>query len=183
MAIENIQVAAAKLVLGIATWEELCQAANRSLDQGQYTLALGNLATLAHPIMAEADPLFRAALRELSVTLPSKDEAIKSLLKYHLTAIANRQVAPREGLQQLMKDVYYGARTFELDSGVVGDSYGLEHLIGYYYGYEDLDERPTEVSFRGKYGKPAKKAVDQEVIRLAAEWLAAHQTVTEVREP
>lgn len=56
----------------------------------------------------------------------------------------------------------------------VGDSHGIEHLMGAYYGYDDLDERPDEVSFEGRYGADAIAALDDDIRRLAAEWLDAH---------
>jgi hypothetical protein len=48
---------------------------------------------------------------------------------------------------------------------------GIAALIGLYYGYDDLEERPHEVSFEGKYGPQAFPALDAEVARLARAWL------------
>ena len=56
----------------------------------------------------------------------------------------------------------------------VGDSHGIQQLIGYFWGYDDLEERPREVSFDGRYGADAFQALDQEVVRLAHQWLGEH---------
>ena len=73
-----------------------------------------------------------------------------------------------------MRDVYWPV--FALESWAVEDSSGLQRLRGYYYRYDDLydslDRYPKEVVFNGKYGKAARTAVDEELIRLAGEWVA-----------
>ncbi len=51
----------------------------------------------------------------------------------------------------------------------VGDQRGLQHLIGAFYTYDDLYERPNEVSFEGIYGPAAVPVDDRYVRQLAAE--------------
>ena len=60
-----------------------------------------------------------------------------------------------------------------VDTTYVGEEYGVAQLIGYFYGYDDLEERPAEVSFDGRYGAEAIASLDAEVIRLAKAWLTS----------
>ena len=60
-----------------------------------------------------------------------------------------------------MQEVYWPHISKIPDTKYVGDSVGLEHLIGAYWGYDDLTGRPQEVSFEGKYGPKAIAAWEQ----------------------
>ena len=48
-----------------------------------------------------------------------------------------------------MREVYFPHFSSEPGKRYVGDSRGMEHLIGAYWVYDDLRARP-EVSFKGK---------------------------------
>ena len=86
-----------------------------------------------------------------------------------LRRIASGSVRPRVGLAEL---VAAHRRLPEPDTArFVGEEYGIAELIGYYWGYDDLEERPAEVSFAGQFGTRALAALDVEVVRLAQQWL------------
>jgi hypothetical protein len=87
-----------------------------------------------------------------------------------LRRIANGTIQPRAGLRELLA-TYRGAPESS-DAKFVGEEYGIALLIGYFSGYDDLEERPAEVSFDGLYGARAFGALDAEVVRLAGAWLA-----------
>ena len=100
----------------------------------------------------------------------TKDEAVEREFAGILQRIASGFVAPRAGLAELV-DLHLRQPDPE---GVryVGEEYGVAQLIGYFYGYDDLEERPAEVSFAGLHGRQAMAALDAEVVRLALAWLA-----------
>jgi hypothetical protein len=86
-----------------------------------------------------------------------------------LRRIAVGSVRPRTGLGEL---VAAHLRLPEPEAvRFVGEEYGIAELIGCYWGYDDLEERPGEVSVAGLYGAKAMAALDAEVIRLAQSWL------------
>lgn len=98
-----------------------------------------------------------------------KDEAVEREFTGILQRIATGIVAPRPGLAEL---VALHLRQPEPEGmRYVGEEYGIARFIGSFYDYDDLEERPTEVSFAGLHGRQAMAALDAEVIRLAQAWL------------
>jgi len=169
----GLRIAAARYVMGTLPSWELPKIADAVLDQGFYSPAIGELATTRHPVMADAGPLFERALQELHTELPAPEDAVWILLRHHIGRIAAGDVAPRDGLRVVL-DLYNRADLYNKSREYVGDSHGIQQLIGYFWGYDDLDERPREVSFDGRYGADAFQALDQEVVRLAHQWLGEH---------
>lgn len=86
-----------------------------------------------------------------------------------LRRIATGSVRPRVGLAELVA----AHRVLpEPDTArFVGEAYGIAELIGCYWGYDDLEERPAAVSVDGQFWHKAITALDAEVIRLAQLWL------------
>jgi hypothetical protein len=160
----RLQLAAARYALGTATSEELVQVADSVLDEGLYLQALGELATLGRPVISEAGPLFENALVEIGLRVPSREEAIATLLRNYVGAIAGATVAPEEGLRRIIQDVYFPADLYGHTKQFVGDSHGLQHLIGCFYTYDDVRE--------SEFGEETIKALDQQVVTLAKQWLA-----------
>jgi len=95
------------------------------------------------------------------------------LLRHYIGRIGSGDLAPRAGLS-FIHDLYMCADLDERSREYAGDSHGIQRLLSYSWGYDDLEERPTEVSFDGRYGAHAIRALDEEVVRLAREWVADH---------
>ena len=91
-----------------------------------------------------------------------------------LRRIVSGATLPRSGLRELVA-VHHSAPEAQ-NTRFVGDEFGIAQLIGYCYGYDDLEERPAEVSFEGRFGAQARMALNDEVVRLASVWLAARGT-------
>jgi hypothetical protein len=170
MSLPDLRIPAARYVIQRISAEELKRAADIALDQGLYSDSLGALATTRDPIMADAGPLFEAALRELRISLPSKEDALNSLLEQYVQQIAEGVIRAYEGLDLLIRELYYPYIQNENVSQYAGDSRGIHHLLGAYYGYDDLQASPELVSFEGKYGREAVEALDCQVVKLATEW-------------
>jgi hypothetical protein len=86
-----------------------------------------------------------------------------------LRGIVTGTVRPRDGLRELVA-AHHTLPQSETER-FVGAEYGIAEFIGIYYGYDDLEERPHEVSFEGKYGPQAFPFLDAEVVRLARVWI------------
>ncbi len=170
----GLNVAAARYAIGAITSKELQEAADDALNQGVYSYSLGELATSSEPIMVVAGPLFEAALRELGISRPSKEHAVNLLLEHYVRSIAEERVAAYEGLERIVRELYYPVIEKEKVSRYAGDSRKIHHLLGAYYAYDDLSDRPDEVSYDGKFGREAVKALDHQVIELAREWNREH---------
>jgi hypothetical protein len=161
----RLQLAAARYALGTARSEELCGLADSILSDGVYSHALGELDTLARPEMSEVGPLFQQALNEFGLSVPSREAAIVTLLRHHVGTIAVGNVLPEEGLRRVMQEVYFPANLYQESKEFVGDSHGLQHLIGCFYAYDDL-------RLETKLSVDAIKTLDRQVVTLAKEWLA-----------
>ncbi len=172
--VPDLNLAAAKYVLGLIPSWELPPIADAALNRGQYSDSLGELAYLRDPVMSDAGPLFEASLVELNIPLPPKDTAIQVVLIRCIRRIADQLDPPYEGLCNMMQDVYYRAMWDEKPKQFQGDSRGIEHLIGAYYYYDDLRELPYEASSDEQCGAGAIAALDVRVIELAREWLSQH---------
>ena len=170
----DLQEFAARYRLGLQDTASLVRAADDLLAEGHAEPAVIELSILESPIMAEAAPVFERACTQVGVTIPNKAEAIDVLLRQHVAAIATGAQPPHEGLQVIMREIYFPNIAGEPCKKQVGDSHGIEHLIGAYWGYDDLMERPQEVSFEGKYGGEAIACWEEFVRRQARDWLEKH---------
>jgi len=173
----DIRQFAVRYRLGLQDTESLVRAADALLAEGHSEPAVVELSILESPIMAEAAPIFERVCAELGVTIPSKDEAIDELLRGYLESIASGALPPREGLAAIMREIYFPHFAGEPCKKYVGDSHGMEHLIGAYWGYDDLTARPQEVSFDGKYGAEAIASWGEFVRQHARDWLQKYDHV------
>jgi len=114
--------------------------------------------------------LFARAASEIGLAFPSSEDAVWTVIRFHVAAIADRRVSAREGVYRIHRD----ADQFTTCAKFAGDSHGIEHFLGAYRGFYDLEERPDEISFEGKYGQDAWVAFGEYVIKCANEWLAIH---------
>jgi hypothetical protein len=173
----DLRHAAVRYRLGLVDADELSRIADTLLDEGRDSSAAVQLFLLESPAMAEAAPLFERVCAECGILVPTKGEAIDEVLRVHLESIASGARSPRQALDDLMQQVYYPHISHEPARKYVGDSRGLEHLIGAYWSYDDLLGRPEEVSFQGRHGEAAIPFFDEYVRQLARDWLQKNERV------
>jgi hypothetical protein len=163
--------------LGLLNTESLVEIADKLLEEGRDTPSVIHLSVLESPIMAEAAPIFERICAEHKVIIPTREEAIIELLRFQLESIASGAIAPRKGLEAMMRESYFPYFAGEPSKKYVGDSRDLEHLIGAYWGYDDLVERPREVSWDGKYGAEAIASWEESVRQYARNWIQKHNCI------
>ena len=169
----DLNIVAAYYVLELLPSWELPGIATDALTAGLDSPAARELGGLRETTMTDAAPLFERMLTDLNVGLPSREHAVQRLLRHHIQELAARRVSAREGLKKMVDVSYLGER-YEQSRVYAGDAYGIEHLVGARWAYDELDARPTEVSFQGLYGREAALALDEDVVRLAKDWLKQH---------
>jgi len=54
----------------------------------------------------------------------------------------------------------------------VGDSHDIEHLVGAYWSYDDIDDAARVVTF--KDADEERNSLDADVVRRAQEWITRH---------
>ena len=157
--------------LGLATWLELRQVADAALNAGIYSPSLVDAALDAERNLWEIGSAFEKALIELGLALPeSQEECCWKVLTHYINQIANKEVKPLTGLKGVM-EVYRVCQLYERSKDYVGDSHGIHELIGAYWGYDEIFERPQEVTYENLSGEKAVLALDAEVIEMSRVWL------------
>lgn len=122
--------------------------------------------------LADFIPSFEAALRKLNCNIPvDQERAVWVILKFHVRNITNGAIDPLEGLKHIMNDAYWSYDFHNKTKKFLGDSHGIEYLIGLYWEYDDMMERPNEISWNDKYGEEAIIEVKKDIVKLAQEWL------------
>jgi hypothetical protein len=172
----DIRHFAVRYRLGLQDTESLVRAADTLLAEGHSEPAIVELSILESPIMTEAGPIFERACSELGVKVPTRDEAIDELLRFYVESIASGARPPHDGLSAMMREVYIPHFASEPCKKYVGDSHGVEHLIGAYWAYDDLTQRP-ECSWAGKHGAEAIASWEQSVRQYARDWLERYDHV------
>ncbi len=125
--------------------------------------------------LADADdrntivPAFERFLQSCNIAIPDRDAAVWGVLQYHIALIAHRAGNPRDLCRKMVEDVYYEYE-FKCNE-YAGDSHGIHHLLGIFYGFDDLMDRPNDVSVNGKYGADAVTELESELVKSATEWL------------
>ena len=167
---------AARHRLGLTSGLDLVKAAEAAMLAGAESEALVLLAGEVDPIMSDAAPLFERVLRDLRIDVPDASTACWILLRHHIERIANNRVKPREGVQAILNEVYFPGGLYEQTAEFIGDSHDIHHMLGYFYGIDDIKERPHDVSCDGKFGAEAIAAVEAHIRELATNWLTEHGT-------
>ena len=94
----DLALASARHAIGLLGPDELAQLADSALASGIYSPALDELASLRKPVvMADAAPLFEAAIAELGGTIPTASDAAWHVARQHLSEISNGGVSPQAG--------------------------------------------------------------------------------------
>jgi hypothetical protein len=135
------------------------------------------LAIVDDTSISEAGPVFERLCTELGQPIPPLDRAIDIVTAAILREIVGGSVVAEVGLQRLMDDVYWPHLSAETGLEYVGESHGLQNLIGAYWSYSELRSRPTELSIDGRFGEAAIPLLDRNVNQLASEWLATFASV------
>lgn len=96
----RLELAAAYLALGKLSDDDAIAAASSALDEGLYSESLG-LVFSEKPRFSEALRLFAAALYELGIPAPPRDEASVTIAREYAWSIAEGRVSPYEGARRI----------------------------------------------------------------------------------
>ena len=165
-----LQLAAARHALGTLKSWEVVDLANQVATPTEITIAVASLSTLREPDFSEVRPLFLEWIAEAHVAMPTREEAIRTLLIHFIRQLAGGAAAPRSTLENLMNEVYFPGGLHALSKNYAGDSHGIERFIALYYEYDDIEERPGAVTLDGMSGGAALSTLDARALKLAREW-------------
>lgn len=166
----KLKYMAARIGLGIAHADEIKSLVNDLLDNEVYSDDFIDILDSNPTRMNEVVAPLTSYLNSIGIRIPNSEQAVWDLIAYHALAIAEGKIDPLKGLNSMIRDVYWNYDFSNSTREYLGDSHGIEQLIGYYWGYEDLVERPTEVSGNGQYGDDAIVELKKEIKREALQW-------------
>src|SRR5256885_8489053 len=90
--------------------DELPNIASSWMANGLDSPSLRELAGVLHPEMSDVEPLFKKAIMELNIELPTKDEALITIARHYASQIVNQTITPYEGATKIWWEVsnHYG---------------------------------------------------------------------------
>jgi hypothetical protein len=163
---------AARFALSIAESWELPPVADRALSGGVFSPSLAELSMLQGPTMSDIEPLFRQALKELGLPLPSLAEAAWILTRECMERVVAEPGSPFE-LLDFLKRVYWAADDVLPNGKYAGDGLDIAALYGLYWSYTE----PNENYYKGRVitDESERRAIIDELVRCEARgWLDRH---------
>jgi hypothetical protein len=164
----------ARRVLTTVTGGELQDIAIGLVERGYDCPELHELAWEPVTARGEAEHLLDVAISRVGLRFPSRADAVAMLLHHYAVAIVSGVYNPEQGLSFMMRDVYWPEVSNHAASEYVGDTHDMQHFVGAYWNYDDLRDSPGVVGYAGLYGAAAFRALDEEVRRIAGDWLTRH---------
>jgi hypothetical protein len=168
----NLRLVAARLALDLLRSDEMVRVADDLLSTGVYAYPLGELATTRYPVMTEVGPLFTAALKELGVCVPSREEAARTLVEPYLCEIAEG-AAPSRPFRCLMAEIY-PHHWFDGTGSFIADSAGCGELISLVSEYEEIELLNQDGILSDEAAGGALSDLDRRVREFAAAWVHAN---------
>ncbi len=154
----------ARYVAGGLGTEDLVEYADSTLMEGAYSDYLVAILDETPKSWNTIAPLFELAVRDLGYPVPSFEDAIIQLVRYHLELIAAGTVEPLLELSALWKDI----KRFDLHKDVkhyVGDAIGVDVLYGLYFAVDDLEYSKRDGGIQ---------EIKSEIVAESERWLKNH---------
>jgi hypothetical protein len=168
MSSPSLRLLAARHALWLASSDELIQGADAVLNRGIYSYSLGELGTVSAAIMADVAPLFLAALLELDITPPSKEEAVQRVVRHYYEVIVEGADTPLAVLDRFTSESY---RKADREIQKMADPLGWSELIGLYYAYDEVERLTFEGAMDPQQLSRLKEEVDRDARTSAQDWL------------
>ncbi|WP_339898066.1 hypothetical protein [uncultured Gilvimarinus sp.] len=141
----------AKYIAGKVDTDDLVEFANKKLASGVYSDHLLNILDETPKVWVPISNYFEKAVIDLGYEIPSFDDAIWVLVKYHITLISKGNVCPAKQFQEMLKDI----ERFSLHDGIkeyVGDNIGISRMYAWYHedhcSPEQIDSEIFEESLK-----------------------------------
>jgi len=154
----------ARYAAGRLSTEDLVEYADRKLVEGAYSDHLVAILDETIKNWDTISPLFELAVRDLGHSIPSFENAISQLVRYHIGLIAAGNVDPLLQLSILWRDI----DRFDLHKDVrnyVGDAIGVEALYGLYFAVDDLNDSSRDEGLQ---------EIKTEIVVESGRWLKNH---------
>ncbi len=136
---EPDHIFAARYVLSVISAKDIVEFADRKLSEGEYSDTYLDIIDADLKVWPELAPLLETALKESGLVIPKLDQAVWTMLKYHIGLIESGNVNPKEQFGHLLQDI----EKFDLTKDItkyVGDNVGIELMYGWFYEDYESDD-------------------------------------------
>lgn len=168
---EQLTFEAAKYIFGRSNIDKMREIINSLVKNGVYYDTFYDVLYPDNYVIDVIGPAFERSLRSLGITIPDYEGSVWIIIHYYLQRIVSGETDPYEGLYELMLEVYWDYDFYSKTNNYLGDSHGIQDLVGLYWGYDDFMERSAEVSLNGKYGDEAVEELKKEIFAEAQKWV------------
>lgn len=165
--LSRFRAIAARHVLETADGSVLVNAADALLDAGIYTWSVGELATATQPLVRDIQHLFERALHELSIPLPSPEEAARLLARWHLCGVIEGRESPLQAAIRLRDELSYPLRFDRRLSSLEPQL----RFISLWYRFDDLQEEEEAGFVNREDLNRAAAMLDREFLERAGSWM------------
>jgi hypothetical protein len=132
--------AAAFYKLGLLDYKKLKDGSSSWMESLPYSDSLLEVYTDSS-LPNNISSAFEALLVEHGIKMPSKDEALKILIKLYLQMIVEGKCEPYEGMKFIDTELYRRAEDSKQE--FVGQCLGLEHMYTWYRELQDAEDGST----------------------------------------
>lgn len=163
------------MALGKLNADEAKSIINDVVDKGTYLDSFLYVLGPQRPQMDDVLPALLAAFDNFGVVVPDKEQAVWRIIDHHCRVIVAGAVNPLVELSKLIRGDLWDYDLHKPTKKYLGDSHGIELLIGLYWGADDLREHPDTVTVAGKHGEEAWSELNREIVTECNRWLENHQ--------
>ena len=129
----NLEILAARLGFKSVSTEVVVELANELLDAGIYHDWLLPIVDAQPKTQAEVIPSFLAFLDSVNISVPTREKAVWQLLAFYISKIIASPDDPFTPLDLMISEVYWNYDFHEISNNYLGDSHGIQLLIGLYW--------------------------------------------------
>lgn len=123
---------AIRYAAGILHTKDILEYVNAQLDKGEWSDVYLEILDCDPKGWICTSTLFEKYLKEIGVVIPTLEDAVRSLVRYHIVLIASGTVTPCEQFRELLEEIAnydYYSKT----QNYVGDNLGIHQMYGWYY--------------------------------------------------
>jgi hypothetical protein len=165
--LSRYRAAAARYVLDNADSTTLVEAADALLDAGIYSWSVGELATTPDSTTRDVGRLFEMSLKELAIPLPSPEEAVCTLVRWHLGGAIEGRDTAFQALERVRDEVSYPLRFDRRLSNLEPQL----RFINLWFSYDDLHDHAEAGIISHEEAELRATELDSEILDHARSWM------------
>jgi len=141
----NLTVESAKYSFGLHDSKSIRGVVDEALNEEFYCDEFAEILINNELSLADISSFFEAGLKKFKIKIPNEEEATWILIKNYISEIVvDKSSDPLRCLDSLIQNIYWHYDFHSVAKKYVGDSHGIEKLIGIYFEIDDLLGKPGQ---------------------------------------